>query len=264
MWSCGPLSRRCFWRAAIFCLSAWPGYVWLEEKLKGRKALAASGMTLFLAACFLIPLLFLGSSLFRDAHSSMGDVVDYLKNIPPTPPAQVADLPVIGPMLAQIWQDYGADRKLIITTVIENSGPIRQWLIEMVDSVGHGIMDLSLGVLIAFFFFLHGVPAAPNSPHNDHGRSSIGPWGRHLLEVSKKTIIGIVYGVFGTAVAEGAAAGLDFWAVHIPGAAFLGVITVIVSVVLGGLSVRLAAGDGVAVPQGISSAWAFSCCAGAR
>jgi predicted PurR-regulated permease PerM len=218
----------------IFCLSAWPGFTWLEEKLKGRKALAASGMTLFLAVCFLIPLLFLGSTLIGDVHRSMSDIIDELKKFPATPPEQVASIPVIGPMLAQIWQDYGADRQQIIKTVIENSGPIRQWLIELVDSIGHGIIDLSLGVIIAFFFFLHGVPAM-QLLHN-LTVNFVGPWGRHLLEVSKKTIIGIVYGVFGTAVAEGAFAGLGFWLVHIPGAPLLGLVTAIVSVAPAGFS----------------------------
>lgn len=218
--------------ASIFCLSAWPGFVWLEVRLKGRTSLAATLMTLFLAVCFLVPLIFLGSSLVGNLPSTSDLMADAQKF---QPPQQILNMPIIGPIVDQFWQDYGADRQQFLkTNMKEYAAPVSHWLFDFAASVGHGIVDTLLGVLIAFFFFRHGVPAV-QLLHNLLGKF-VGPRGRHLLEVSKKTIIGIVYGVFGTAVAQGTFAGIGFWIAHVPAAAFLALITVIVSVIPAGYS----------------------------
>lgn len=218
--------------ASIFCLSAWPWFEWLEVKLKGRTSLAATLMTLFLAVCFLVPLIVLGSSLVGNLPSTSDLITDAQKF---QPPQQILDMPVIGPIVDQFWKDYGADRQQFLkTNMKEYAAPISHWLLDFGASVSHGIVDTLLGILIAFFFFRHGVPAV-QLLHNLMGKF-VGPRGRHLLDVSKKTIIGIVYGVFGTAVAQGTFAGIGFWIANVPAAAFFGLITVIVSVIPAGYS----------------------------
>src|SRR5262244_4340546 len=49
--------------ALILAYSTWPIYAWCERVLKGRKSLAATLMTLLVAAVLLVPLVVLGSSL---------------------------------------------------------------------------------------------------------------------------------------------------------------------------------------------------------
>ena len=100
-------------------------------------------------------------------------------------------------------------------------------LIAIGAVLGHGVLDLTLGVLITFFFFVHGVTFAVRT-----GRlieTFVGPRGREFLDVSKKTAIGVVYGVLGTALAQGALAGIGFWIAGVPGAPFLGLVTLLLS-----------------------------------
>ncbi|HEY8190394.1 MAG TPA: AI-2E family transporter, partial [Micavibrio sp.] len=105
--------------------------------------------------------------------------------------------------------------------------PVTNILIKIGASIGRGVIDLSIGVLITFFFFCNGTQAAK------HLRNLIerfvGHRGQYLLYVSKKTMIGVVYGILGTALAQGGLATIGFWIAGVPGAPFLGLLTFLLS-----------------------------------
>ncbi len=213
-----------FLLAIIFTLSTWPAFTWIKDRLNGRRTLAALLMTLLLAVCFLVPLTFLGSSLADNFGRLYSVVLEPIINGPGEMPAWLHELPLIGPYLDGIWNDYVAQPLQEGAALKAHLAPK---LIATGKAIGQGMLDLSLGVLIAFFFFRHGIAVA-------HRVSTlitkfVGPRGQHLLAVSKKTVIGVVYGVLGTALAQGALAGIGFWLAGVPGATFLGLITLLMS-----------------------------------
>jgi predicted PurR-regulated permease PerM len=59
----------------------------------------------------------------------------------------------------------------------------------------------------------------------------IGPRARQFLDVAGGTITGVVYGILGTALAQGILAGLGFLVVGVPGALFLGLLTFFLSLI---------------------------------
>lgn len=213
--------------AIIFCLSTWPAFSWLETRLHNRRTLAATLMTLFLAVCFLVPLVFLGTSLAENFSKLYTGALDVVRQNPGHAPLWVKELPWVGEFLDAQWAKYLKNTEQMTQSLSNIGVPLSQKLIALGASIGRGILDLSLGVLIAFFFFRHGMQAA--------NRTSIlidrfgGPRGQRLLAVSKKTVIGVVYGILGTALAQGALAGLGFWIADIPGAPFLGLLTFLLS-----------------------------------
>ncbi|HEY0902210.1 MAG TPA: hypothetical protein VGD95_08810, partial [Micavibrio sp.] len=68
--------------AIIFALSAWPAYSWLENKLKGRRGLAAGLMTTVLALCFILPLAILTSSLTSNFDWVSTNILNAVQNPP--------------------------------------------------------------------------------------------------------------------------------------------------------------------------------------
>ena len=102
-------------------------------------------------------------------------------------------------------------------------------LIRLVGTIGYGLLDVTLGVLISFFFFRHGLNVATRM------RALIdkfgGESGQNMLKICKNTLIGVVYGIFGTALAQAVLAALGFWASGVPGATFLGLMTFFLSLV---------------------------------
>ncbi|MDB5491409.1 MAG: putative permease [Micavibrio sp.] len=221
--------------ATILALSAWPAFMWLDRKLGGRPTLSAAIITLLLAVCFLVPLIFLGTSMTGDFAHLKAIFMESLQGDFSRPPVWVTDFPGLGAFFSEVWITYAKDKQSIVSALQNNAGTISQLLLHYGGSIGHGILDLSLGVLIAFFFFRKGTQVAQliSALIARFG----GEWGPHLLLVSKNTMIGVVYGILGTAIGQGLLAAAGFWIAHVPGAGFLGLLAVILSFVPGGFPI---------------------------
>ena len=213
----------------IFSLTAWPAFSWLLRHLNGRITLAAALMTLFLAACFIVPILFLGSSITDNFGSMWDGAVAMLNTHAKEPPEWLLQIPAFGTQLGETWQTYADDREKLLETLTEYAGPATQLAIGVAAVVGKGLIDLTLGVIIAYFFFRYGTQAATRI--NNLITSFAGARGQHLLDLSKKTMIGVIYGILGTAIAQGAMAGIGFWIAGVPNAGFLGLVTFLVSII---------------------------------
>lgn len=213
--------------AIIFALSAWPAYSWLENKLKGRRGLAAGLMTTVLALCFILPLAILTSSLTSNFDWVSTNILNAVQNPPKEAPLWLASLPHIGPFIAEQWATYIKDTSALSALLTEQAAPATQGVLGLASTVGRGAVDLTLGVFIAFFLFRHGVEAAE--------RLTVliekfwGKRGKRLLRISKNTMIGVVYGMLGTAVAQGTLAAIGFLIAGIPAPVFLGFATFFLS-----------------------------------
>jgi predicted PurR-regulated permease PerM len=210
--------------AIIFTLSTWPAFAKLESRMHGQRLMAALSMTLLLVACFVAPIYILGSHLADNFGHLYSNVIQPILDHPGRTPVWIKDLPWLGPRLEDLWQERVAQG-------LQNSEQLRDTLrpklLAAGAAIGHGLLDLTLGVIIAFFLFLHGRTVVERI--NLLIEKCAGPRGPHLMTVTKKTIVGIVYGVLGTAVAQGVLAGLGFWIAGIPGATFLGLMTILLS-----------------------------------
>lgn len=213
--------------AVIFTLSAWPAYSWLEKRLKGRRGLASGLMTLILALCFILPLAFITTSLAENFVWISDNILNVIQNPPKEAPEWLATLPQIGPHIAEKWGHYIEDTDALASILMQQTAPATKQVASIAGTISRGAVDLSLGVLIAFFLFRHGVEAAE--------RLSIlierflGPKGQHLLKVSKSTMIGVVYGMMGTAVAQGTLSAIGFFIAGVPAPIFLGFVTFVLS-----------------------------------
>lgn len=215
--------------ALIFSLSTWPAFSLLVTKLNGRLTFSALLMTLLLAAGFIVPIFFLGSSLADNFRHLWGGAVLQLNEHAKSAPGWLLTIPVFGEQLGTTWQVYAEDRQKILDILTEYAGPATQFAIALGAAVGKGILDLTLGVIIAYFFFRYGTQAAERI--SNLITAFAGERGQHLLQVSKQTMIGVIYGILGTAIAQGVMAALGFWIAGIPNAGFLGLITFFVSII---------------------------------
>lgn len=216
----------------ILTLATWPGFIWLERKLNNRTTLAATLMTLILGIFFLIPFIFIGATLVDSFKGFVTAATEAIKNQPAEPPAWSKDLPIVGTYADSFWSEYIQDKKKIPMLLQEHYGDITQKLLTVTATIGRGVLDVLLSVIISFFMFRHGVQTANRI--KDLIQNFGGPKAVHLLNVSKGTLIAVIYGVVGTAVVQGVAAVIGFWITGIPGAPFLGLLTFMLSLIPGG------------------------------
>ncbi len=105
----------------------------------------------------------------------------------------------------------------------------RTWLVSATVAVGMGVFQIALSIVLTFFILRDGQELGARVAV---AASRIaGARGQRLIAVAGNTVRGVVYGIIGTAVAQGILAGLGFGLAGVPAAALLGVLTFFLSAV---------------------------------
>jgi predicted PurR-regulated permease PerM len=152
-----------------------------------------------------------------------------LRQGPPGPPVWVAELPIIGPQLAERWLElerlgagWTAELKPYLDIALD-------WLLSLGVRMGEAILQVSLGVLSAFFFFRDGAEGTRRLGAAVERLGGVRA--QRLLAVAASTVRSVVYGVIGTALAQATLQALGLWLAGVPAAFFLGFLTFFLSFV---------------------------------
>lgn len=207
----------------IFAMATWPAFSHLERRLKGRTTMAAALMTVALSLVFIVPLLLLGNNLADNITKISDYAIETFQNPSSTAPVWLSHLPVIGQYTDSLWTSYVEDSGYFTAQAVRYSGPLSQFILKIGASTARGISDLTIGVIITFFFFRHG--ARGSQRINILIDRFFGPEGRHILEVSKHTVVATLYGMIGTAMAQSTIAGIGFWIAGVPNPVLLAFLT---------------------------------------
>jgi predicted PurR-regulated permease PerM len=105
--------------------------------------------------------------------------------------------------------------------------PLRTFALASGAAIAQGVLQLTLSILIAFFLYRDG-EAVSRRLTATVGRIA-GDRGRHLIGVAVATMRGVVYGILGTAIAQGVLAAIGFWLAGVPAAPLLGLLTFFLS-----------------------------------
>jgi predicted PurR-regulated permease PerM len=223
-----PFLSALLW-ALVLSFSSWPLYAWLVRRLNGRRSLAAFFMTLLVAAIFILPLAAAGAGLADSVAKVGGMIAVLLQEGPPGPPAWLAELPIVGPQLTERWfelERLGAGWTAELRPYLDTA---LNWLLSLGVRLGEAILQVSLGVLVAFFFFRDGAEGARRL--GIAVERLAGQRAQRLLTVIVGTVRSVVYGVIGTALAQATLQGLGLWLAGVPAAFFLGFLTFFLSFV---------------------------------
>ncbi len=223
-----PFLSALLW-AVILTFSSWPAYRRLLGWVGGRRSLAAFLMTLGITAVLLVPSMVIVLTLAGDVKALASTTVAWFRQGPPAPPSWVGSIPWVGGELVEIWNDHAADSKQLLATMEQFVDPLSSWLLAIGKTLGHGVLELSVSIFISFFFFRDGSKLGERALAV--ATRLAGDRGDYLLrDVAGGTIRGVVYGILGTAMAQGLLAGVGFSIAGMPGAVLLGLLTFLVSV----------------------------------
>lgn len=223
-----PFASAILW-AVVLCYATWPLFVRLDGFLGGRKSLAALGMCLAVTVVLVAPFLIVALSLGDNLARLVALVQDGLAQASPTPPAWLARIPLVGGWLAGQWSAIAVDPGSLAERVKQALPGLAQWALGRGLALTHGLMMLVASVFVAFFLYRDGeelarlVAVAVARVGGERGEA--------LLTLAGSTIKGVVYGILGTALAQGVLAAIGFLVSGVPGALALGLITFFLSVV---------------------------------
>ena len=215
--------------AAILASTCWPALLWLDRMLKGRRVWSASLVTALITLVVLGPVTALAFGL-ADSMAQLGRGVSELMNSGlPDAPAWLRDVPLIGQSLFEYWQRLAHDGQRLMTELSKLADPAQKLALDTGRMVGKGVVDLGLSVFLAFFLFLHGEALAVRL------RVALsrlaGARSGYLIDITQGTVNGVIYGILGTALAQGVLASIGFLIAGGPGVMLLGVVTFFFSVV---------------------------------
>lgn len=226
-----PFVSALLW-AAIVCYVSWPCYRWLERVLRGRRTLAAALMVVLISVVMVLPFVVVGATLADNFSRVTSFLQDVRREGIPPPPDWIKRLPWLGSFADSYWTNLAENTEK--TSALLRSGLLQsqRWLLRHSVNVGQGVLQLSLSVLIAFFFYRDGEYVVLKAA--DGVKLVAGDFTQHLLGVAGNMIKGVVYGILGTALGQGSAAALGFWMAGVPSAVFLGLLTFCLSLLPAG------------------------------
>jgi predicted PurR-regulated permease PerM len=215
--------------AVILTYSTWPLYLHLRKSVGGRSNLAAGLMMLAACLILLAPFVFVAASLADSASELVEAVRTAFEKGVPALPAWVTDLPLVGGLIDTYWRSLTHDSGRVIEDLKGFISPAKSVLVTGGSILFAGLLQLALAVLVAFFLYRDGEKAAAKIQRIT---SRIGgARGLHLLGIAGSTVVSVVYGILGTALAQGMVAGIGFLIAGVPGATLLGFATFFLSVV---------------------------------
>ena len=215
--------------AAVVCTASWPLYRRLRDAVGGRAIWASLLMTLLLVVLVIGPSTLLALSLADDVAALIDGARNLIDHGPLQPPDWLRDVPMIGSVLSDYWQRIAASREELNALLKSLFEPARIVLLGAGKAVGSSLVQLTFATFIAFFFYRDGeqlVQAARAILTKLAGRL-----GDSLLSTINGTVIGVVHGIFGTALAQAMVALIGFLVAGVPGAMALAAATFLLSMV---------------------------------
>jgi predicted PurR-regulated permease PerM len=221
-----PFVSAILW-AAILCFATWPLHELFLKWLHGRRTLAAALMTGVLSLVLIIPFVVVGLTFTDSIHSGLQWLDSKTEAGVPPPPAWIERVPLIGARITESWSDYMADAESTIEEWKPWLKEAGRWLLGHSLDLAKGFLHLVLSVLIAFFFYRDGEGLVTRLREGFQRIS--GDTAQRLVDVVKTTVQSVVYGVIGTALAQGIVSGIGFVVAGAPAPMLLALLTFFLS-----------------------------------
>ena len=217
--------------AGVFCFSTWPLFVRLRDRLGGRSWLAAGALVLVMILALALPVALAAQSLVlhsAEMVEAARGFVDQRTNL--ELPDFVRHIPMVGGAIADYWQVLIQNQAELVALAKKLAEPAKALLVGLGGAVGKGLIQVLIAIFVAYFFYRDGervrrllLEGMSRLAGPEHGGA--------LVRTTQNAVRGVVYGLLGTALAQGAVAGLGFLIAGVPGAFLLGALTFILSLV---------------------------------
>jgi len=215
--------------AAAVVISSWPLYQKLLRRMRGRRTPAALTMTLSLTLLVIIPLALVAWNLADNIASAFEQIRNALSHGELLPPRWIRDIPLVGDQIDVYLRQLVASREQMLELAQRMLEPARHWLLAGGIMLGTGVVQMSLAAFVSFFFYRDGqvliavIGAAMRRIMDDDATA--------VTEIISQTVRGVMYGLLGTALAQGLVAAVGFIIAGVPAVLLLSVLVFVSSLI---------------------------------
>ena len=218
--------------AAVVCATTWPVFVRIRRRVGDRPVVASLLMTLLLALVVIVPVALLALALTENVSALVDFASGLVKSGSPELPEWIRQLPILGPWIDDYWHQVVESRDELRRFGERLIEPGRMVLVGVGSVLGQGLVQLTLAVLICFFLYRDGdsLMWAVRKTALRLG----GELGERIVQITHNTVISVVFGIIGTALAQAAVALLGLMIAGVPGALVLAIATFFLSMIPAG------------------------------
>jgi len=215
--------------AIVLCVSTWTLYLRLLRRMKGWKNLSALTMTISLSLVVILPLALVTYNLADNVTTYYDVIKKSLEAGPPEPPSWVQGIPLVGNSVDAYWHllAINADERISLGKRLLE--PTKNFLLAGGLMLGNGVAIMSLAAFICFFFYRDGITLVGYL--NVAMNRIVGNHAEIVLSIINRTVRSVMYGLLGTALAQGLVAMIGFAIAGVPAVLLLGVLTAMLSLV---------------------------------
>ena len=217
--------------AAVLCFSTWPLFVWTKARVGNRDWLAALLLVLVMIVAIALPVALAAQSIVVHSPEIVEKVRDFIGERQDLElPAFIVNLPLIGPSINDYWHMLMLGSEEIVALAKRFADPAKALLLGVGAGIGNGLVQILIAIFVAYFFYRDG-ERVRGMLYEGMVRLAGKDHGERILLIAQNAVRGVVYGLLGTALAQGAVAFVGFVIAGVPGAVVLGAITFILSLV---------------------------------
>ncbi len=228
LWVLAPFMTALFW-AAVLAFDSWTVMHMLTRALNGNVSLAAGLLTAGWVLIVAGPLVWLGFNIADNIRVSTELIKDLRVTGLPEAPAWLVGVPMVGERLQEIWQTVDQQGAALFLTIKPYMGQMGNWLLARSASIGAGILELALSLVLVFFFYRDGPRLALFA--KELVERLIKDRADYYIDLVAGTVRRVVNGVIGTAAAQAVVALFGFLVAGVPGALILAAMTFMLSLI---------------------------------
>jgi predicted PurR-regulated permease PerM len=213
---------------SVLAITFFPLHKKFTRLLKGRKWISASIITLIMFLLIIGPATMLTLATVDEFKVISNAYSEGKLQIPP-PAENVKNWPVIGTALYNQWSEASVNLTGFITEHAETMKPIILKLIDLLSSVGIGILLLIASVLVAGIMMVYGEKGAEYA--NLFFARLVGKRGEAMEKSVAVTVRSVAKGVIGVAFIQGILAGIGLVLSGVPLAGLWALIGMVLCIV---------------------------------
>ena len=222
-----PFISALLW-AVILAFATWPAFAFLRERVRLSPGLAAGVMV---AAMFLLvglPIVLAAPTRREEIEALSASIEGLITDGLPGLGVWLAGLPVVGGWVRDWLGGIEFDLLGLAGLLRPYAGTITQQVVAVLLAVLSGLAELLLAIFLAFFFYRDG-PAMAGRVKALMSRLG-GDTGIRMLRLAADVTRGVVWGLVGTAVAQGVLTAIGLWIAGVPQPLLLAVVAGVLSI----------------------------------
>jgi len=222
-----PFISIVFW-ALIIAVTIFPLFTSLSKKLKDSKKSAAILIVIISLSVIIIPSILFTDSLVQGIQAYSQELNKDDLEIPP-PDASVAEWPVIGNTLYDLWKQAAESPESLVKSYSGQLKAIGSWVLNALMGTGMGLLQFMISIIIAGIFLIY----------SDEGggvmkklfRRLINEKGDEYFNMTESTVRNVSKSVIGVALIQSFLAGIVFMLAGIPYAGLWALISLILCII---------------------------------